>query len=120
MLLEPYCRRHGIVVAGGLSKSRRRLLCADSRGGRKRHDLFSFFFWRRNTFHGLAAGKFIRGASSVESTDFFFYPAVLLLRGINNSQHRMGAGMNMHMLRSDRLLIVAPMLVERLDQLKLK
>jgi hypothetical protein len=32
----------------------------------------------------------------------------------------MGAGMNMHMLHSDRLLIVAPMLVERLDQLKLK
>src|SRR6266478_6378679 len=90
MLFEPYCRRHGIVVAGGLSKSRGRLLCADSRSGRNRHDLF------------------------------FLCPAVLLFRGINNSQHRLGAGINMHMLHSDRLLIVTPMLVERLDQLKLK
>ena len=32
----------------------------------------------------------------------------------------LGAGMKMHMFHSDRLLIAAPMLVERLNQLKLK
>src|SRR6516162_762231 len=119
MLFEPYCRRHGIVVPGGLSESRRRLLCTDSRGGRKRHDLFSFFIGRRNPSRGLAAGKFIRSPSSVKPTDFFC-PAVLFFRRINNSQHRLGAGMKMQMLHSDRLLMVAPMLVERFYQLKLK
>jgi hypothetical protein len=54
------------------------------------------------------------------SSFFCLYPAVLLFRGINNSQHPLGAGMKMHMFHSDRLLIAAPMLVERLNQLKLK
>ena len=54
------------------------------------------------------------------SSFFVLYPAVLLFRGINNSQHPLGAGMKMHMFHSDRLFIAAPMLVERVDQLKLK
>src|SRR4029077_11072211 len=70
MLFEPYWRRHDCIAgAGGLSESRRSLICTDSPSGRKRPDLFSFFLWRRNPFHGLAAGKFIRSTSSVKSTD---------------------------------------------------
>src|ERR1700752_4960297 len=79
MLFEPYCRRHDCIVAArGLSESRRPLLCADSRGGRKRHHLFSIFLPRRNPFHGLAEGKFIRGPSSLKSTDMLSLPDVLL------------------------------------------
>ena len=45
---------------------------------------FSFFLLRRNPFHGLAAGKFIRGPCSVKS------PNVLSLRHLRPRLHAGG------------------------------
>jgi hypothetical protein len=47
-------------------------------------------------------------------------PLVGLFRRINDSHDPLGAGMDMHMLNPDRLLVATAVLIEALDQLKLK